>query len=161
VAITRARTLQVVFTSLSRGDLASKIAPDGLLGRYLAYLEAGPGEVAEADGPATGRDAFAREVRQALEARGCRTWEAYRVAGFAVDLVAARDGASIGVDLIGCPGAYADVLDLERYRMLRRAGLPLVPVTWFAWLVDRESAVQGLLSALSERRRPSSDPIRT
>ena len=159
VAITRARSLQRVFTSLdardSRGDL---------LRRYLEHLEsvADPRPTATRhDGdPPSHDDRFLDEVARALEARGCRTWPAWPVAGFVVDLVVARQSTAepeeapatpqrcVGVDLVGYPGDFADAFHLERYRVFDRAGLALVPIPWSTWLEEPEACLAAILGAL-------------
>lgn len=46
-----------------------------------------------------------------------------------------------GGGLVGHPGAFADALDLERCRMLLRAGLPIFPLPLSAWRRDWERAI--------------------
>lgn len=124
VSITRARSEQMVFCSVRPED----VKPGTLLRRYLDSVPRGPDQ--RAAPRAGGYDAFLREVRTALEERGFQVWPAYPVVGLDIDLVAQRDGRTLGIDLIGYPGPLADVLDLERYRMLRRGGLWLLPLPY-------------------------------
>lgn len=141
VAITRARSVQHVFCSLDPHH-----APAGhLLRRYLEDVQAG--EVPERPAPAS--DLFVRDVAAALERHGLRSWPSYTVAGFTVDLVVSDGRSSLGIDLVGHPGAFADALDLERCRMLMRAGLPDFPLPLSAWRRDREGAVATILDRMA------------
>lgn len=145
VAITRARSVQHVFCSLEPGH-----APAGhLLRRYLEDTLAG----AVPEPPAPAADAFLRDVRDALAAYGLGCWPSYTVAGFTVDLVVSDGRASLGIDLVGHPGAFADAVDLERCRMLLRAGLPVFPLPLSAWRHDWQGAVAAILDRLAQVRR--------
>lgn len=135
---------QHVFASLDPHHV-----PDGhLLRRYLEDTLAG----AVPEPPAPASDPFLRDVAAALEAHGLRCWPSYAVAGFTVDLVVSDGRASLGVDLVGHPGAFADALDLERCRMLVRAGLPVFPLPLSAWQRDWERAVGAIVDRLAAAR---------
>ncbi len=146
VSITRAKTLQLVFTSL-----AGRKAPAGsLLARYLDATE----RASKPPRPAARRDAFLDEVANALTARGFQAWPAFPVAGQTIDLLVERDGSALGIDLIGHPGPYKDAFELERYRLFRRAGLRLFPLPWSAWKKNRENcltAVANWVSSMSKQ----------
>ena len=68
-----------------------------------------------------------------FESRGLRTWPEYELAGQPIDLVVEKAGSILGIDFIGCPGPHAGALDLERYRILQRAGLALFPMPFSRW----------------------------
>ena len=145
VAITRARDHQFVFCSLEPAEARSP-----LLRRYLEEI-ASPGEPSRpAATSAAGRqDPFLLEVQQALEDRGFRTWPAYDVAGFTIDLIAGKvasgvEGRTFGIDLIGHPGPYAEAFDLERCRMLERAGLDVFPLPRSAWQTDPTACLEAI-----------------
>lgn len=133
VSVTRARQLQVVFSSIPPG-----LAGAGLLGRYLAHLEASRTAPLPA---ASGRDTFLDEVREELAARGFQVWPRYRVAGREIDLVAERGGATVGIDLVGPPGPVGAALGWDDTGSLARAGLRLVPLPLSAWRRDRASCL--------------------
>lgn len=139
VAVTRARDLEVVFSSV-----APEEAPEGLLRRFLGHLLAPPEELVAA----TADDRFLAEVAAALEARGCRVWPAYPVAGREVDLMVERGGTSVGVDLVGQRGRFREPFSLERYRMARRAGLKLLPLPLSAWRRDPEACLAAVVAAI-------------
>jgi hypothetical protein len=108
VSITRARNEQYVFCSLQPEDLCG----DTLMRRYLTSITHGPkpSPVSRSGPP----DAFLQQVRSELEQRGFHTWPAYPVAGMKIDLMVEQSGKTLGIDLIGYPGAFTAVFDLER-----------------------------------------------
>lgn len=138
VAITRARDLQLVYCSFDPERLDRRT----LLGRYLAHAAETPGGTSMQSDPIV--DRFLEEVRDALEQRDFRTWAAYPVAGLEIDLMVAKNGRSLGIDLVGHPGAYGDAFELERCRILQRAGLELFPLPFSAWSRCKERCVQAI-----------------
>jgi hypothetical protein len=69
-----------------------------------------------------------------------------------VDLVVEREGRVFGIDLIGQRGALGAALDLERYRMLLRAGLSVFPLSLKSWISDESSCLTAI------ERHPSLSP---
>lgn len=137
VAVTRARNLQVVVTSVSgRGD-------SSLLGRYLAYIEGHQLGVEAA--PASG---FVAEVAAACRQQGWSVWPHFEVAGTVVDLLVADGATNLAVDLVGGPDGTAAGVEIDRARMLARAGLPLFVVPWLAWQERREAVREALADRL-------------
>lgn len=135
VSVTRARDEQVVFCSLGPEDLKA----DSLLRRYLAGAREGP--PASTAPPPPAYDAFLGEVRGELVRAGFAVHPGYPVAGLPIDLVVQRGPRALGIDLIGYPGETCAALDLERYRVLRRAGLTLFPLSYRAWRLDRAACL--------------------
>jgi hypothetical protein len=70
------------------------------------------------------------------------------MAGLTMDLVAARDGRSCGIDLIGFPGAFVQAFPLERYKMFYRAGLRLIPLPFSKWQLDRAGCLDAVERAM-------------
>jgi hypothetical protein len=142
VSVTRARNLQVVFCSVAAGDLP----PKSLLRRYLEAV----GKSVTVDPANAPEDAFLREVQATLLARGYHTWPCYVVAGLPVDLLIAKDGHSLGIDLVGYPGSLVNAFDLERHRLFQRAGLRLFPLSYSAWCNERPMCLQAIDRWMSE-----------
>jgi superfamily I DNA/RNA helicase len=138
VAITRARNHQYVFSSF----LPAQLQGDSLLRRYMDHATSATAPRIQQGQPQ--RDAFLREVCGELEAKEFQTWPAYTVAGMKIDLVAGRDGRSMGIDLIGHPGEFSGAFTLERYRMYHRAGLTLFPLPYSAWRQDKIGCVHAV-----------------
>ena len=67
-----------------------------------------------------------------------------------VDLVVERNGRAFGIDLIGYPGRWVEAIELERYRMFRRAGLSLFALAFREWSRDRDDAVSRILRFAEE-----------
>jgi hypothetical protein len=140
VSITRARNYQILFTSLA----AAAVPNNSVLARYLTEMQRAPEEAAPSDdGP---HDAFLEEVTARLEERAFRVWPRYAVAGLTVDLVVEKKDKAFGIDLIGFPGDLAPAIELERYRMFRRAGLSLIALPYSAWQKDVELCINAIES---------------
>ncbi len=144
VSITRARAAQRIYTSLDPAQL------DGgsLLRAYLHHIDASQKETLRPHDNAH-RDRFLSEAEAALKGLGCETWTGYKVAGMLMDLVAARDGRSCGIDLVGYPGAYESAFPLERYKMFHRAGLKIIPLSYTLWRTQRDRCLKAIDDALS------------
>ncbi len=140
VSITRARNRQLVFHSVDTQSLGA----DSLLGRYLVE-HGGQGTPSEPE--ADPRDAFADEVRAALEGQGYTVRKGHPVAGTKMDLLLLKDGKSLGVDLIGHPGGFVEIFALDRYRMFKRAGLRIFPLPYSRWRKDRSMCLEALSAA--------------
>jgi hypothetical protein len=156
VSVTRARTTQRVYCSID----PTTLGPRSLLGAYLAHVLAhGNGVASETARRATSvRDRFAEEVAAALEAGGLKTRTAYPVAGLTLDLVAYREGAACGVDLLGYPGHFEAALPFERYRMLARAALPVVPVSYVRWRLAPGACLAAVHRAIAYPRAGGVQP---
>jgi hypothetical protein len=146
VSITRARVGQYVYCSLDR----SQLSPKSLTGAYLDYLER-LGEDGSSATAGSNSDAFLREVITDLERLGYRVWPAYRFAGLIVDIVAARDQEAVGIDLVGHPGAFEQIIPLERYKMFHRAGFRVIPIPFSKWLFARTECLAAIEGAFGKQ----------
>ncbi|TBU75422.1 DEAD/DEAH box helicase [Phytopseudomonas daroniae] len=140
VAITRARERQVLLFS---GD-EHQLPAGHLLRRYLESID----RDAPAHPPAVEQDAFERSLCSALQAEGVNTWTRYPLAGLLLDVFCQRGDKCLAIDLIGFPGEGEGFLELERYRVLARAGLETVPLSYGLWIQEPELALQALLQRL-------------
>jgi pimeloyl-ACP methyl ester carboxylesterase len=61
-----------------------------------------------------------------------------------LDLLVEKEGKEIGIDLIGHPGGFAPAIDLERYRMFRRAGLRILPLPFSTWQAGAERCLEAI-----------------
>ena len=149
VSITRAKLWQHVFVSID----AQQARSGRLLGKYLQHLNEAP---APHKHSSTARDNFAQTVSQTLRQQGFTDlYEAYPVAGLEIDLLVLHQGQSFCIDLIGYPGDYAEAFPIERYKMLRRVGLPVFPLAYSAWTFSRPLAQQALLNFLQRKPQVS------
>jgi hypothetical protein len=80
-------------------------------------------------------------VAAALRDRGLRVWEHFEVAGTTVDLLLETPRGEVALDLVGGAGSAAPALEIERARMIGRAGLRLLPIPWSAWVREPEQVL--------------------
>ena len=76
----------------------------------------------------------------------------YPVAGIEMDVVLTLDNEVLAIDLVGFPGEIGDAFHLERYKIFERAGLIIIPVSYYAWRLRRQDVVQGIKDAFLEIR---------
>ncbi|MEM8733959.1 MAG: AAA domain-containing protein [Planctomycetota bacterium] len=146
VAITRARHQQVVFKSFSTEILAG----DSLLRRWLESMS--DKDVGKAHRPQgeSAYDAFREEVAAFAANRGWATRCDVPLAGILIDLTIQSGSRTIGVDLIGYPGATEAAYTLERYRMLSRSGLQVFPLSYRQWIEQRSVCEERIAAAFRE-----------
>ncbi|MCA9133175.1 MAG: DNA2/NAM7 family helicase, partial [Planctomycetales bacterium] len=126
VSVTRARHEQLIFLSFD----PQRLGPQSLLQRYLASVERPWRPTRPAQRPV---DTFRSQLIAALAGKPLRFWKDYAVAGVSLDLIIEAQERMLGVDLVGYPGTLSQSLLLERYRILRRAGLEVFPLSYRLW----------------------------
>ena len=102
--------------------------------------------------PRNAHDVFLNEVMDALGNSGYRLLPDHSLGGMQIDLVVLAGEVAKGIDLIGYPGDFVDAFTLERYYMLHRAGLPVFPLPYSLWTLDREQCMDNLLGWLEQVR---------
>lgn len=55
----------------------------------------------------------------------------------------------LGVDLVGFPGEQQGCYGLERYRVLYRAGLIVMPISYREWLQNRADCIDAVTNSLA------------
>ncbi len=130
VSITRAKKLQIIIHSLDIEKLENK-----LLRQYLESFIAGPsqkeGEI---------KDEFSDQVKQYFEKQGFQVWVKFFTAGHYVDIILGKNGKFLGIDLIGY-GRFAQAFDIEKYKILNRINLRLLPVTYSMWKINKDMII--------------------
>ncbi|MGO8946799.1 MAG: AAA domain-containing protein [Ktedonobacterales bacterium] len=144
VAITRARRRQVIYTALDPRHLPV----DHLLREYLIYAT----ECLEEQAPESLSDAgttFERAVAEELaQHAGYTVYRGYPVAGFSIDVVAARGRQALAIACDGDPerlpaAAGTPSLDsIAGQTILERAGWRVHRVPYRRWLLDRDSCLE-------------------
>jgi superfamily I DNA and/or RNA helicase len=142
VTVTRAREQQIVLFS---GD-ENTLPPDNLLRLYLESIQSG---YALQQPDATPHTEFQQQVCNALEIHGISIWKNFFIAGQVVDLICQKGERMLAIDLIGYPGPGEDYLGVERYQILARAGLEMLPLSYGIWTVDRQAAIDAILERLA------------
>lgn len=103
---------------------------------------------------AGGSDSALRtEVGRLLAGRGFEVREAFEIGGYSVDLLVSRGMQSIGVDLIGFAGRFAEAMSLERHLALGRAGIRLFPLSLLEWEVKKEEVLDTIERWLAQETR--------
>ncbi|MFK8007520.1 MAG: AAA domain-containing protein [Saprospiraceae bacterium] len=143
VSITRARSLQHIFTSF----LSEKIKNDSLLARYIFSLKRNNNTFVSSENKKT--DTFLEEVIESICSFGIKEWHvAFPIAGTEIDLVVVYQGKTFCIDLIGFPGEFETALPIERWRMLERVGLSTFTLPFSAWYFDKEKCIIALRNFL-------------
>ncbi|MEZ6137343.1 MAG: AAA domain-containing protein [Pirellulaceae bacterium] len=130
VAVTRARHLQLLYTSFNYEQLDKQ----SLL-YELMHCVAHP--VGGKHTSSNLIDAFRREVVCELQHDGLTTWEDFRIASEPMDVIVESWGRTLALDLIGYPGQMSQAYSLERYRMIHRAGLHVLPLSYRDWQIHK------------------------
>lgn len=126
VAITRAKSYQYVFKSVSD----SKLKIDSLLSQYFHFIRT----FTHHDTEKTEIDAFQKEVVDKLKAKGySEVICGYPVAGCLLDILVIHNGENYFIDLIGYPGAFKEAFPFERYKTLGRTGIKSFPIHYSYW----------------------------
>ena len=142
VAITRARSMQIIYHSLGAEDL-----PEGsMLGDYLRSLD----EVHSENFEEKTDDAFAREVALALDAYDVEVRFGQRVSGVSVDLLLIQGDRVLGIDLMGYPGVTFPAVDRHRTKILRRANFRLLPLGYTEWCIQKDHVITTILQQLRQ-----------
>lgn len=142
VSITRARSQQLLFTSLNGAELKK----DSIIQRYLNSI--GQQDL-PMDVPMEIHDQFLHEVMDQLRQwKVDAIWPAFRVAGIQIDILVKLQSRYAGIQLVGYPGDFESTFEIERYRILSRAGIPVFPMPYSDWYFERPSATDELKAFL-------------
>jgi hypothetical protein len=153
VSLTRARIAQQVWYSFDPRRLPEpSLVRDYLL--QFANSKGVTGERRNSNRSHTGLDRFAHEVQQVLVEAGAQVAVAQTIGGLEIDLLYERNQCSRGIDLIGFPGSTHSAFPLPTLRLMRRAGLKVLPLPYSRWQTDREKCVRWLLD---ETKSPDSN----
>nr|WP_275441648.1 AAA domain-containing protein [Psychrobium sp. MM17-31] len=147
VCITRARQRQQLFVSIDE-----QLLPDSnLLRKYL--MATGQFEVNHSQNASI--DAFQQALMAQLARDDIESWPGYHVAGVEVDLLCRFNGKYLALDLIGYPGPWADFFELNTYKVLQRAGIEILPISYGLWLTEPQRCVDEIKSRLNSEIFPN------
>ncbi|QSX37012.1 DEAD/DEAH box helicase [Shewanella sedimentimangrovi] len=141
VTITRAREQQHLFISVDADDLPA----DNLLARYLKSAR----EFIASHSQNNHIDDFQRILCEALTGQGIETWCGYELAGTEIDVLCRHSGKYLALDLIGFPGPWQDFFEINTYKILHRAGLNVLPISYGLWTLDPKLCIQRILKGLA------------
>ncbi len=131
VAITRARNQQHIFYSVNSQCLPER----SLLRKYLSSFETKNTSEYQNE---LFEDTFSQEIKAFLEQFKATIHVGYTIAGLSIDLLLENNNKCLGIDLIGYPGSFTAAFDIERYRILHRVGMQIVPVSYLSWTYYQE-----------------------
>ena len=137
VTITRARQQQLLFISINETQLPEH----NLLRRYLGSINE-----FEAKHSVTSKlDEFQHSVISSLSNYEIETWPGYSIAGIDVDILCRYKGQYLAIDLIGYPGPWTDFFEFNTYKLFKRAGVEVLPISYGLWVVDKEACLQEIM----------------
>nr|WP_255554181.1 AAA domain-containing protein [Mesonia aestuariivivens] len=142
VGITRAKSLQIVITSVGKNELKN----DSLFYEYLTFIE----NFSHFNEEENTIDQFQDEVVKALQQEGVKGIKCgYPVAGNLLDILVTNNNKNYFIDLIGYSGAYREAFSLERYKTLARTDIKTLPLHYSFWKKDSKKAIDKLMEFIS------------
>ncbi len=132
VMITRARNEQRIFTSIWPHELKH----DSLLREYLEEVEIDV--ITKTSNSEVFLDQFTEEVTTYLGQLEIKYYIGYQLSGIILDIMLEYNGAYYGIDLIGYPGEYQETFSMERYKVLHRVGIQVIPLSYVTWYFDKD-----------------------
>ena len=140
VTITRARQKQILFLSLDEAQLPEH----NLLRRYISSIS----DFESRHSIASELDEFQQCVTSELNKLEILTWPGCTIAGTEVDILCRYNNKYLAIDLIGFPGPWADFFELNTYKLFKRAGVEILPISYGLWVVDKEACVAKIVKKL-------------
>ena len=139
VSITRARHQQYIYFSVNPKELKT----NDLLRKYLVYGKVQ--KTAQKTSKTNFHDLFLEQVKEALPLNTFDNyWEGYQIADITLDLLIRKQQRYFAIDLIGYPGAYQYVVNIERIRILNRTGVTVFPISFADWYFEKDSVLERL-----------------
>lgn len=141
VSITRAKNEQHLFTSFNINELSL----NHTLRKYLESIDIFKKK--QHFLPQT-KDIFCNEILAYINSLKINTKIAYSTAGISIDLVAILADKIIGFDLLGYPGPFENAISLNKYKILQRANIKLIPIAYSAWTYQNKICKNAIKTAL-------------
>lgn len=145
VSITRARVKQYVLLSVSVDQLKA--------GTHLHnYITNARQNNVRSNGTSQSAiyDDFLTELMNELQAKDIQCYPQYPLAGLEVDLVAESGKKVLGIDLIGWSETMGKPFSLERYQILNRAGLKIIPLPFTLWREYHQDCLDVILGEFNQ-----------
>lgn len=144
VTITRARQKQLLFLSIDETQLPEH----SLLRKYLDSIS----EFEATHSVTSELDDFQQSVVRELDTLDIQTWPGYTIAGTEVDILCRYNNQYLAIDLIGFPGPWADFFELNTYKLFKRAGVEVLPISYGLWVVDKDACIAEVAKKLNLAR---------
>mgnify|MGYP000061564821 CR=1 FL=1 len=141
VTVTRARQKQILFISIDEFTLPEH----SLLRKYLASIE----DFKVRHAISTDIDDFQQDVIKELDKLNILHWAGYTIAGAEVDILCRHNNEYVAIDLIGFPGPWEGFFELNTYKLFKRAGIEILPISYGLWVINKEACVARIAKQLS------------
>ncbi|WP_199610082.1 AAA domain-containing protein [Flocculibacter collagenilyticus] len=140
VTITRARQKQVLFLSIDEATLSES----NLLKRYMNSV--GQFKAIHLTKPQL--DEFQNEIISELKKLKIETWSGYTIAGVEIDILCKHKDKYLALDLIGYPGPWEGFFELDTYKIFKRAGIEVLPISYSLWVINRSVCKEKIVNML-------------
>ncbi|WP_394221276.1 DEAD/DEAH box helicase [Alteromonas gracilis] len=140
VSVTRARQSTVLFKSFQPTNLPK----ENLLRQYIASVDSFIIKHKSEKQP----DEFQGEVIETLKSLDIDCWGGYEMLGTYIDVLVKNGDRYLAIDLIGYPGPWENYFELNTYKIIKRAGIEIFPLSYALWNKDQTRCVQAILDAL-------------
>jgi len=144
VSITRAKREQHVFKSFH----LNSIPKTSLITDFIESIEE---DIPPIDDQVFYEDDFVKEVCEFLTEKGYHVFPGFEIAGLKMDILVEKDGKYKVIDLIGYPGPCQDAFSIERYKILHRIHIPIIPLSYISWMKGTHK-IKNVLLKLLERK---------
>ena len=149
VSITRARSVQHIFTSIS----LDKLKHEHLLTKYLHHVNVNQ---TSKENLSTYEeiDDFMEDVVISLKKwRIHPIHKSYPIAGMEIDLVVVHNEQTYCIDLIGYPGEYEKSFPIEQWKMLNRMGMKTFSLPYSSWYIHRDRSSTALYNFIFSKKK--------
>lgn len=143
VAVTRARQRIKLYKSVASEHLPK----DNLLRQYLASIDG----FILAHQSEQQADQFQTDVLHTLQSLGLDCWGGFDMLGTYIDVLVKAENRYLAIDLIGFPGPWEDYFELNTYKVIKRAGIEVFPLSYALWIKDKPRCVEAMRQALQPK----------
>ncbi|KMT66328.1 hypothetical protein XM47_04640 [Catenovulum maritimum] len=140
VTITRAKQKQILFLSIDEQQLPES----NLLKQYLNSIN----QFNATHHVASQLGHFQTEIIAALNKLDIETWPGYMLANTELDILCRYQGQYLALDLIGYPGPWSDYFELNTYKLLKRAKINVLPISYGLWVVNPTACLNKIVTLL-------------
>jgi len=143
VLVTRARNMQIVYTSVNPNQLST----NSLLKEYLESNH----NYQDLKVQNYNYDDFHKKVSSYLIDSGYEVFQhSTIVSGILIDLVVLHESNYFCIDLIGYPGVFEDQFNLEELRILNRINVPIFFLPYSSWYLETEKSKKNLVNFIEK-----------
>eukprot|EP00112_Aurelia_sp_Birch-Aquarium-sp1_P007875 Seg18599.1 transcript_id=Seg18599.1/GoldUCD/mRNA.D3Y31 product="putative helicase MOV-10" protein_id=Seg18599.1/GoldUCD/D3Y31 len=150
VSITRAKLGQYVYHSIASEDLSQESLLKRFLDELLDTAQKFPSKESTESPDLSHTDAFLTSLTDYCKQCSIKVLGHKKVAGVTVDVLLEKDGAYLGVDLVGYPGALSGAVEIQRIQTLKRAGFKLLPIGYVEWMHRTNDCMNVIVSHFNE-----------